>query len=248
VCAARSWTSALLATQRRAGHVAGRQAAGQRLDTFVLRYSRLEAAMQALETQTSIEVNFSPLLRRYTLEEFWALPEREDHARYNLIGGFLFMVPPPTPPHGDVASRINRVLIRFLDANNVEGTVHFPREPIYIRAEGSTYLEPDLMYVSKELREKMGDKRTSADIVFEFLSRRTNVYDRTTKGDTYLALGVRELWLVDPWNSIIEVRYASKIGEILVWKAIRYSRSHHAKSRVLEGFEVSVDELFEGMM
>jgi hypothetical protein len=46
--------------------------------------------MQDLDTQTSIEVNFSPLLRRYTLEEFWALPEREDHARYNLIGGFLF--------------------------------------------------------------------------------------------------------------------------------------------------------------
>ena len=41
--------------------------------------------MQALETQTSVEVNFSPLTQRYTLEEFWALPEREDHARYELI-------------------------------------------------------------------------------------------------------------------------------------------------------------------
>jgi len=60
--------------------------------------------MQALETQTSVEVNFSPLTRRYTLEEFWALPEREDHARYELIGGYLFMVPPPNPPHGSVAS------------------------------------------------------------------------------------------------------------------------------------------------
>src|SRR5215210_3398865 len=100
-------------------------------------------AMQALETETTIEVNFSPLQRRYTLEEFWALPEREDHARYNLIGGYLFMVPPPNPPHGDVASRIMRSLIKFLDANNVEGDVHFPPEPIYVRAEGSTYLEPD---------------------------------------------------------------------------------------------------------
>ena len=62
--------------------------------------------MQALETHTSVEVNFSPLTRRYTLEEFWALPEREDHARYNLIGGYLFMVPPPDPPHGDVASQM----------------------------------------------------------------------------------------------------------------------------------------------
>ena len=200
--------------------------------------------MQALETQTSVEVNFSPLTRRYTLEEFWALPEPEDRAHYELIGGYLFMVPGPNPPHGDVASRINRLLIRFLDANNVEGTVHFPREAIYVRAEGSTYLEPDMMYVSRELREKMGAKRTSADIVFEFISRSTNVYDRTTKADTYLALGVRELWLIDPWNDVIEVRHASKIGEILVWKIFSYSRGQQAKSRVLEGFEVSVSDFF----
>ena len=74
----------------------------------------------------------------------------------------------------------------------------FRHEPIYRRAEGSTYLEPDLMYVSNALRERMGSKRTSADIVFEFLSRSTTVYDRTTKADAYLALDVRELWLVDP--------------------------------------------------
>ena len=156
------------------------------------------------------------------------------------------MVPPPDPPHGDVASQMNKLLMRFLQTNNIEGDVFFPHEAIYLHAEGSTYLEPDLMYVSKELREKMGTKRTSADIVFEFLSRSTKVYDRTTKADTYLALGVRELWLIDPWNDIIEVRHASKIGEILVWKILSYSRGQHAKSRVLEGFEVSVSDFFAG--
>ena len=203
--------------------------------------------MQALETQTSVEINFSPLTRRYTLEEFWALPEREDRARYNLIGGYLFMVPPPDPPHGDVASQMCDLLGAFLRANHVEGKVHFPPEPIYVRAEGSTYLEPDLMYVSRELREKMRTRRTSADIVFEFLSRSTKVYDRTTKADTYLALGVRELWLVDPLNDIIEVRHANKIGEILVWRVFTYSHGHQAKSRVLEGFEVAVTDFFAGL-
>jgi Uma2 family endonuclease len=202
--------------------------------------------MQALETETetTIEVNFSPLTRRYTLEEFWALPDPGDRAYYELIGAYLFMVPPPNPPHGSVASRMNRSLIVFLHTNNIDGDVHHPKEAIWLRAEGSTYLEPDMMYVSKALGQKMGDKRSSADIVFEYLSRSTKVYDQTIKADTYLALGVRELWLVDPWNAIVEVRYASKKGEMLVWKAIRYSHGHHAKSRVLEGFEVSVDELF----
>ena len=203
--------------------------------------------MQALENETSVEVNFSPLSRRYTLEEFWALPEREDHARYNLIGGYLFMVPPPRPPHGDLASRMTRLLVGFLINNKIDGDEHHPPEPIYIRAEGSTYLEPDMMYVSRELREQMGTKRTSADIVFEYLSRRTSIYDRTTKADTYLALGVRELWLVDPVTATIEVRHAAKRDEILVWKVLRYSRGEQAKSRVLEGFEVSVDYVFEGL-
>jgi len=204
--------------------------------------------MQALDTQTSIEVNFSPLLRRYTLEEFWALPEREDHARYNLIGGFLFMVPPPNPPHQDVASRMNRLLLRFVDGNKIEGDVYFPPAPIYVRAEGSTYLEPDLMYVSRESQEKMGTAFTSAEIVFEFSSRRTIVYDHTTKADTYLALGVRELWLVNPFSASIEVRHAGKIDEKLVWLVLKYSRGQQAQSRVLEGFEVSVTELFAGLV
>src|ERR1041385_2436211 len=204
--------------------------------------------MQELKTETSIEVNFSPLLRRYTLEEFWALPEREDHARYNLIGGFLFIVPPPNPPHGDVASHMLHSLVRFVVNNNVEGNVHYPHEAIYIESEYATYLEPDLMYVSRELRQKMGTKRTSADIVFEYSSRRTIVYDHTTKADTYLALGVRELWLLHPFSATIEVRHAGKIGDKLVWHTLKYSRGQQAQSRVLEGFEISVADMFTGLI
>src|SRR6185436_6442569 len=117
-----------------------------------------------------------------------------------------------------------------------------------VRAEGSTYLEPDLMYVSNESRKRMGTAFTSAEIVFEFSSRRTIVYDHTTKADTYLALGVRELWLVNPFAATIEVRHAGKIGEKLVWHVLKYSRGQQAQSRVLEGFEVSVTELFEGLV
>jgi Uma2 family endonuclease len=198
--------------------------------------------MQALKT--SDEVDFS---RRYTLEEFWALPEREDHARYELIGGFLYIVPPPNPPHGDLAAELARALIIFLYLNKLDGKVHFPKEPIYRRAEGSTYLEPDLMYVSKPLRERIGSKRTSAEIVFECLSRSTTRYDRTIKADAYLTLDVRELWLVDPVTMTIEVRHRDEVDETPVWETATYSLGQHAKSRVLDGWEVSVEELFKDL-
>ena len=198
--------------------------------------------MQAFKP--SDEVDFS---RRYTLEEFWALPEREDRVRYDLIEGYIFMVPPANPPHGSLDSRLNLALAKFITDNQIKGEVLHPHEPIYRRAEASTYLEPDMMYVSSELRERMGWKRMSADIVFEYLSKSTAKYDRTTKADTYLALGVRELWLVDPVTVTIEVRHASTDEASLFGEAYKYSRGEYAKSRVLAGFEVSVDEIFTGL-
>ena len=202
--------------------------------------------MQALEVPT--QLTFSPLLRRYTLEEFWALPEREDRVRYDLIGGYLFMVPPPKAPHEDVGARMNRTLMKFVLDNNIDGYVHHPRSAIWKRARGSTYLEPDMMYVSKELRAQMGDNRDSADIVFEYLSPSTSLYDRTTKADTYLALGVRELWLIDPVNEMIEVRHAHHETDMPSWETFIYSQGEQAKSRVLEGCEVSVTEFFDGIV
>ena len=158
------------------------------------------------------------------------------------------MVPGPTPPHGTVASRMTKSLVMFLVNNKIEGEVLHPREPVYRRAEDSTYLEPDMMYVSPELRDGIGAKRTSAAIVFEYVSRRTSAYDRTTKADAYLDLDVRELWLVDPFTATVEVRHPTKIGETSGWESSKYSRGEHAKSRVLPGWEVSVDELFKDLV
>src|SRR6185295_9060420 len=156
--------------------------------------------------------------------------------------------PPPNPPHGSIDARLNKLLIKFLIDNGIGGEVHHPKEPIYRHAEAATYLEPDMMYVSDDLRDSMGDKRTSADIVFEYLSKSTRVYDRTTKADTYLALGVRELWLVDPVTVSIEVRHAQKGTSGQVWEIWRYSSGDFAASRVLKGWLVSVDEMFAGLV
>lgn len=195
---------------------------------------------------TEVEINFSPLRHRYTLEEFWEIPDPEDRSHYELIGGQLFMVPPPDPPHGSVDARLVKSLMRFLLERNLSGEVHHPREPIY--KDEDTYLEPDMMYVSDQLKNRMGKKRTSADIVFEYVSRSNAVYDRTTKAHTYLMLGVRELWLVDPATVTIEVRNAAERKGKPVWEGRHYSEGEMAESRVLEGWRVSVDELFEGLV
>lgn len=193
------------------------------------------------------QITFSPLLRHYTLSEFWELPEPPNQWHYDLIGGVLYMVPPPDPPHGDVDSRLNRSLVVFLDSKGNPGGVYHPREAIYL---DSTSVEPDMMYVSDELAERMGKRRTSADVVFEYLSKSTAVYDRTTKADTYLAVGVRELWLIDSTGCTIEVRHwtpPSGATALPTWEVVVYGSGQYAESRVLPGWRVSVDGLFAGL-
>lgn len=197
---------------------------------------------------TEVEINFSPLGHRYTLEEFWELPDPGDQSYYELIGGHLFMVPPPDPPHDDLDARLTKSLVLFVVENKIEGDVLHPHASIYRDVEEGTHLEPDMMYVSNELKNRMGKKRTSAEIVFEYISRSNATYDRTTKADTYLALGVRELWLIDPFTVTIEVRNATEHKGKPVWERRSYFKGEVAESRLLEGWRVSVDELFEGLV
>lgn len=187
---------------------------------------------------------FSPLFGRYTLEEFWALPEPPDRSHYDLIGGYLFMAPPPEPPHDDLDDRLNRSLVTFLAKTGNSGRVFHPRAAIYT---SDTYLEPDMMYVSADLQAKMEKRRTSADIVFEYASKSNANYDRTTNADTYLALGVNELWLLDSDSKTIEIRNAVSGDAEPTWSVRQFGHGEVASSLVLGGWQVSVDAIFSGL-
>ena len=150
-------------------------------------------------------ITTSPLVKTYTLQEFWDLPEPADHSKLELIKGVLYMTPPPDFRHNDAAAAFVRHFQRALDRFGYSGVVYVPRAAIWV--DDDTYLEPDLMYISDELKAQMQTQHwTRADIVIEIGSPSTALYDRRTKSDTYRAMGVRELWLVDTVAREIEVR------------------------------------------
>lgn len=45
------------------------------------------------------QVNASPLVKTYSLDEFWQLPDSPDRFKLELIAGVLYMTPPPDRPH-----------------------------------------------------------------------------------------------------------------------------------------------------
>ena len=189
-------------------------------------------------------VSTSPLVKTYTLEEFWELPEPPDHSKLELIAGVLYMTIPPEYMHSKTASRLIRLLIDYQVKVDDKGKFYVPRAGI-MRAP-NTWLEPDLFYVAAEtepcLDSRYPEYITTADLVIEIISPSSAIYDRNTKADTYAALGVKELWLVDESLGIIETRVleGDRYGSSLV-----FERHDHLKSTILPGLEIKVSRVFD---
>ena len=182
----------------------------------------------------------SPLVKTYTLEEFWELPDPPDRSKLELIAGVLYMTPPPGYLHENAVSRLNRLLIEYLTESGDKGTLYVPRAGIWRTPH--TWLEPDLFYVSAETQAKLDPKyRTTADLVIEVISPGSAIYDRNTKADTYAALGIKELWLVDESAKLIEVRIREGAR---FTTTVALQSEDHLTSVVLPGFKVRAGDLF----
>lgn len=183
----------------------------------------------------------SPLVKTYTLEEFWQLPNPPDRSKLELIAGVLFMTPPPEQTHDNVVKKLNRILARHLDETGDKGSLYLPRAAIWTSRR--TYLEPDLFYVSADLEARLNPKRReTADLVVEVISPGSAMYDRTTKTDTYGALGVRELWLIDEAAQTVEVRRQTGAG---FDDGRTFSRGEQVESAVFPSLRLRVEQLFE---
>jgi Uma2 family endonuclease len=187
--------------------------------------------MQVLELNQS-NVVFSPMLKCYTLDEYLELPEPEDGSYYELIDGVLRLIQPPSAVFPNIIEVLSDSLILYLNKNGKTGRV-FPNASVTF--ENSTYIEADLAYRNRQ---------TSDYIVFQCFAEGSSIYNLTTKADTYLALGVKELWLIDSDNETIEIRNADAQDGVLFWQKRIYTKGEQAESKILEDWKISVSEVF----
>lgn len=184
-------------------------------------------------------VSTSPLVKTYMLEEFWELPQLPGHDKLELIAGVLYITAPPAYLHSNIISRLVRLLVDYQANTHDKGKIYLPRAGIV--REPNTWIEPDLFYVRAETDARLDPQYpqyfSTADLVIEVISPSSAIYDRNTKADSYTALGVKELWLVDEVLEIIELR---TLGPSVVLE-----RDDYLKSVVLPGLELKVSSVFD---
>lgn len=185
--------------------------------------------------------------RTVTPEEFAALiAAREaagDRGHYELLNGRVVMNPPAGYPHGEVGSKVQRLLGSVVWARDL-GKL-FDSSQGFELPSGDT-VEPDHAFVSNErwaaapAPEPGRFLRVVPDLIVEVLSPRTASQDRGEKKAIYERNGVREYWLVDAQAREVTAFHLAA-GRFDAGEA--HGSTDSFASQVIEGLTVAVREL-----
>ncbi|MGH2521259.1 MAG: Uma2 family endonuclease [Anaerolineales bacterium] len=176
---------------------------------------------------------------QWTYEDWLRLPD--DGFRYEVLNGDLFMAPPPTIPH-QYASGSLFALMWLHSRQHQLGVVL--EAPTGVRLPGQPVpVQPDILFVRRERQDIIGNEYVEGapDLVVEILSPSNWLLDRKQKFQAYREAGVNEYWIVDYRKKVIEVYVLEEGTYALVGQ---HGSGEIARSTVLTGFEVKVEEVF----
>jgi Uma2 family endonuclease len=213
---------------------------------ILLRFQLLNIALfRGIEGRMSSTVELpqasgSDTRRRYSYAELVAeMPESTQPCE--LWDGELIMSPTPSFVHQKIVFRFQRTLHDWVAARNLGEVVGAPIDMVLSPHRA---MQPDVIFIARDRldiiqRVVMGP----ADLVAEVISPGGRNRDRIEKRDLYEQHGVKEYWIVDPEAETVDV-LALVQGQYEL--AMRRGPGEIASSRLLNGFELSVDHLFHG--
>ncbi len=165
------------------------------------------------------------------------LPE----TRAEIIQNDLYMSPAPSPEHQRVLKKFFRILDAFVEANRL-GEVNIA--PFDVILNQDNVVQPDILLVLQSNSSRISSKGLEGfpDLIVEIISPSSFYRDTVEKKELYEYFGVKEYWLIDPANQVIEVfvlqdtkyqlhAFAAQTGEV--------------SSRLLPGLRIITTAVFQ---
>ena len=175
----------------------------------------------------------------WTYDDYALLPD--DGKRYEVIRGELYMSAAPRPLHQRVITRLSFFLEGFLE-NSALGTAFVAPIDVILPEKLGDPVQPDIVVVRRESLHIIDELNIQGapDLVVEVLSPSNPDHDRNLKYGLYAEAGVQEYWILDPHRRTVEIHVlrSGTYGRHGEWK-----EGEAARSVVLEGFSVPVDEI-----
>jgi Uma2 family endonuclease len=165
----------------------------------------------------------------------------DDGRQYELYDGDVRVVPSPTNRHQLVLHNLFALLLQH-EQKSGGRLLSAPSDVVF-----SEYnvIQPDLLYFTKARRHLVRmdtPTRAAPDLTVEVISPGTSAHDRGRKQALCARFGVRESWVVDPFDETIEIYLLEGPAYRLTHAA---GVSDVAISPTLGGLRVSARRIFD---
>tara|TARA_B100000609_G_C17200491_1_gene427839 strand:+ start:751 stop:1386 length:636 start_codon:yes stop_codon:yes gene_type:complete len=202
-----------------------------------------------LHNQPVQDINFLEPEATYSYADYlkWSFEDRVE-----LIRGKLFrMAPAPSRDHQVLLSNLHGNFWSFLKDQvcrifPAPFDVRFPEEKGLSEQDIFTVVQPDLCVVCDPSKLDEAGCVGAPDLIIEILSPSTSAKDLNNKFKLYEEYCVKEYWVVYPGEKVVELFQLDKNKAYSISK--KYTQGDMIISSVLIGFELSIEEVFEGLV
>ena len=123
--------------------------------------------------------------------------ERED---YEIINGKVYMMSRPSINHAQIEGNINSIFKTYL-----KGKTCRPFNEVDVFFDDDNNFVPDVLIVCNPAIIREAGIYGTPDLIVEILSKTTAVKDKMDKFIAYEKYGVKEYWIVNPFDKSVEV-------------------------------------------
>ena len=176
--------------------------------------------------------------RRHDFRE-WITPE----IKAEFINGEVVLHSPVKRRHWKVTDLLSRILSVFTGVKKL-GSVG--TEKVMISLTRNDY-EPDLVFFLKAKADGFTDEQLlfpAPDFVVEILSKKTASKDKGVKKTDYAAHGIREYWIIDPVQQLIEQHLLLSPNDKQYAPAKIFNIEQDIESWVIKEFIIPVEAIF----
>lgn len=201
------------------------------IDTYALELKLIRRA-------DGIDIDLLPLQGLWTEEQYLKLTNQTNHL-IEFSDGEIEVLPMPTRRHQVILLLLYELFKALV--NPLGGIILVA--PLRLQVRPGRFREPDvLMLLHAEDPRNQDAFWLGADIVVEIVSPDRPERDLEEKPRDYAEAGIPEYWIVNPLDESVTVLVLE--GHTYAEHGV-FQRGDRAASKLLAGFSVSVDEVFD---
>jgi Uma2 family endonuclease len=184
------------------------------------------------------ELDLAPLQGSWTVEQYLKLTNQTNQL-IEFTDGVIEVLPMPTKYHQAISKFLFLALLAI--AQRVGGDVFYA--PLRIQVRPGKFREPDLLLVLDKNDPRAQDEFwLGADLVMEIVSPDRPKRDTEEKPLDYAEASISEYWIVNPLEETISLLALQ--GDAYIEYGV-FHRGERVASLTLDGFSVSIDEVFD---